>query len=935
MEERLKTLLLLYESWGNMTFWLRFAAAVSTVALSLVSVGTSVDLHTAVTALQTNTSSTVAANTVTTDESSESVTDGTMPDNPTVALPETVDESISSDATVVAPDIAITNDGVAVDLQSGNEITDVEKVGDENTQPDPLAKTDGESFTPVDIETVRDAVEQQAEANGTAETVKPNETNGTNKTAAWSDTKENLRHSAVTAVEKTQSNEQQGGRVSTVALGNNEYGAYWGSYSGKPAFFESNKNPYIQDAKGVVDVSAWQGTIDWQKAKAAGVQGAIIRISYGWDNGFDPYALRNIRECKRLGIPFGVYSYSYSYDAASARAEGNDMVSLLRKAGVSPKDLGYPVFYDLEKWVWKGHNPPTNPAVYEQIVNTWMNIVRGAGYDGQVYSYANYIKNELNRSSIHKRVGWVASYGARAGFDISLDKRGWQYTSAGKVAGIAGNVDLNAFGVKKIATTNNGNSNSGGNNSNKPTQPAQPSNAYNVTKLPKVVVPNGTYYINSYAKYSSSIDIPGGSTSNGAKTQLYSWNNSQAQQFRFTRQNDGSYEIVNVKSGKALDVYNAEAKNFAVVQQFSRNGTVAQRWFLRDAGSYYYLQSALGNWVLDLTGGNTSNGTAAALYTPNQSAAQRFTLASANTAIPTGANTWIANVRDHNMVFDISGGSTSNTARVQLYRWNATGAQLYRFAQVGNGTYTITNVKSGKLVEIGGGAMGNGGAVQQYVDNGTVAQRWFARKVGNGISFFNVKSGKVIDIPAANMYSGNKLQSFSTNGTAAQQWVVGVWKTPRDKLNELAASHRKDLPDGTVVLATANNTSKVLDVSNGSRNNAANVWLYQSNGTNAQKWRVRHDGAGYVTLINVGSGKALDIRGAGTADGTNVQQYANNGTWAQKWIAVKQGDGSVVLYSALAENKVLDVSGGSTLNRANVQLWSANGTKAQRWYAMY
>lgn len=447
-------MLLLYESWGNMTFWLRFAAAVSTVALSLVSVGTSVDLHTAVTALQTNTSSTVAANTVTTDESSESVTDGTMPDNPTVALPETVDESISSDATVVAPDIAITNDGVAVDLQSGNEITDVEKVGDENTQPDPLAKTDGESFTPVDIETVRDAVEQQAEANGTGETVEPNTSNesneagGTNETAAWRDTKGNTRHSAVTAVEKTQSNEQQGGRVSTVALGNNEYGAYWGSYSGKPAFFESNKNPYIQDAKGVVDVSAWQGTIDWQKAKAAGVQGAIIRISYGWDNGFDPYALRNIRECKRLGIPFGVYSYSYSYDAASARAEGNDMVSLLRKAGVSPKDLGYPVFYDLEKWVWKGHNPPTNPAVYEQIVNTWMDIVRGAGYDGQVYSYANYIKNELNRSSIHKRVGWVASYGARAGFDISLDKRGWQYTSAGKVAGIAGNVDLNAFGVK-------------------------------------------------------------------------------------------------------------------------------------------------------------------------------------------------------------------------------------------------------------------------------------------------------------------------------------------------------------------------------------------------------------------------------------------------------------------------------------------------------
>lgn len=82
--------------------------------------------------------------------------------------------------------------------------------------------------------------------------------------------------------------------------------------------------------------------------------------------------------------------------------------------------------------------------------------------------------------------------------------------------------------------------------------------------------------------------------------------------------------IVNVNSGKALDVRNGAAGNNAVVQQYSANGTNAQRWFIRDSGAGYYLQSALGNWVLDLSGGSTANGTAIHLYTPNGTVAQLF-----------------------------------------------------------------------------------------------------------------------------------------------------------------------------------------------------------------------------------------------------------------------------------------------------------------------
>lgn len=116
-------------------------------------------------------------------------------------------------------------------------------------------------------------------------------------------------------------------------------GARWDILDGKPAFYEGDGTLFCQDGTLVIDVSVWNGDIDWQQVKAAGVGGAILRISYGWGNGFDKKFLRNFAECRRLGIPFGIYSYSYSYDVDTARKEAEDIVSLLRQAGVSNAEL--------------------------------------------------------------------------------------------------------------------------------------------------------------------------------------------------------------------------------------------------------------------------------------------------------------------------------------------------------------------------------------------------------------------------------------------------------------------------------------------------------------------------------------------------------------------------------------------------------------------
>ncbi|MEE8758946.1 MAG: GH25 family lysozyme [Bifidobacterium sp.] len=337
-----------------------------------------------------------------------------IPGNPTQSLPSRVSSSIPDSATVVAKNLAVTTTGQVKNLQTGANVTDPRLVGTVNKPADPLAKTDGRSFIPVSVATVKKAV---SESQGGSVT-----------------------NSSETSAHTT---------VRSASFSGNEYGAYWGTYSGTPAFFESDGTLFAQQAKGVIDVSQWQGSIDWAKAKADGVQGAIIRVSFGWGNGFDPYALRNISECKRLGIPFGVYSYSYSYDSATAALEGADLASLLKQAGVSPSDLSYPVFYDLENWTWTGHTRPSSPSVYDGIVNSWYSKLQAAGYTNlSVYSYSSYLSTALNSSNIHSKTRWVASYGSRTGFSYPTNDRGWQYTSDGSINGISGSVDLNAFGNK-------------------------------------------------------------------------------------------------------------------------------------------------------------------------------------------------------------------------------------------------------------------------------------------------------------------------------------------------------------------------------------------------------------------------------------------------------------------------------------------------------
>ncbi|KFI59372.1 GH25 family lysozyme [Bifidobacterium gallicum] len=216
--------------------------------------------------------------------------------------------------------------------------------------------------------------------------------------------------------------------------------------NGKRVVRQGNGQVFSADAMKVIDVSEHQEAVDWTKVVRSGVDGAVLRLGYGIENDDVRFA-QNLQGVRKVGLPFGVYLYSYAYDAQFAREEANYVADVMDRYGI--RDNMLPIFYDLEEWTWTGHRHPTTAAQYKPIVDAFFNTLAKRGYTHvQVYSYMDYLNHELNDPSIRARTGWVAQY--KPNFDYAYPSsyqgsRGWQYTDAGDVWGITGAVDASAF----------------------------------------------------------------------------------------------------------------------------------------------------------------------------------------------------------------------------------------------------------------------------------------------------------------------------------------------------------------------------------------------------------------------------------------------------------------------------------------------------------
>ena len=233
----------------------------------------------------------------------------------------------------------------------------------------------------------------------------------------------------------------------------------WQEIDGKTYFFDKNGNKVtgeqvIQGAKYTfnsdgslntgsghlgIDVSKWNGSIDWNAVKNSGVSYVIIRCGYrGSTTGAlieDPTFRTNIKGALNAGLKVGVYFFTQATNEVEAVEEASMVLGLIKGYNIS-----YPVFLDVESS--NGRADGIDTATRTAVCKAFCQTIQNSGYKAGIYANKTWLNEKIDTPSLTGYKIWLAQYAAaptysRTKYDM------WQYSSKGSVSGISGNVDMN------------------------------------------------------------------------------------------------------------------------------------------------------------------------------------------------------------------------------------------------------------------------------------------------------------------------------------------------------------------------------------------------------------------------------------------------------------------------------------------------------------
>ncbi len=502
---------------------------------------------------------------------------------------------------------------------------------------------------------------------------------------------------------------------------------------------------------------------------------------------------------------------------------------------------------------------------------------------------------------------------------------------------------------------------------------AQKFNIVKVQDTGTKTIEDGIYNIYSKVTTNRVLQVDNKSTSNGASIKTTTSEDMANQKFNVKYNNDGTYTITAMHSGKVLDVAGADGKNGATVQQYQSNNSNAQKWFIqKNQDGTYTIISKCNNLVLDITGGSISTGAKVQTYRLNGSNAQKFTFEPCKqeqgTQSAEDGTYRIMNINNKEKVFSISGNSI-----LQMNTDTKNSNQRYELQYDGNGYYKIKHKNTNNVLTVESENPRIGSNITEQNDNNLDTQKWILKKHSESIYSIISKCGNLyIDTLTSNIQNNHKLQLKTQTDLPTQQFIL-INQTPK-------ANIKTNLENGVYQIETTGTT--VIDISGGSQSNGANVQVWKNEKVQQQKFHItKINNTDYYKITAVHSAKVLDVVGGSTSIETNVNQYSYNGTDSQQWLLkdcnngyyniiaanglylditsglVNSSGSNVQLYynngsnaqkfkitpiniinnntyeieTKLNSNKVVDISGGSTAEKANLQLWSASNVNQQRF----
>ncbi|MCD7835535.1 MAG: RICIN domain-containing protein [Lachnospiraceae bacterium] len=343
-----------------------------------------------------------------------------------------------------------------------------------------------------------------------------------------------------------------------------------------------------------IDVSYYQGDIDWSSVKNDGIEFAFIRVGYrGYGSSGalvqDTRAGQNLQNAASAGIKTGVYIFSQAITEAEAREEAEFVLEQI--AGY---DITMPVVIDYEYvsgGIGRLYNANLSSEQATGIVNAFCEVIEEAGYTPMLYANKSMLENSLNAGDIPYKV-WLANYTTETSYQGSYEY--WQYSSSGVVSGIDGRVDSDFWYDSDDAE-------------------------YTQT------IENGIYIIESALQEGKVADVNGGSGENCANIQLWSRNDKNSQKFKVIYEGDGKYSIMALCSGKYLDAEDGGATEGTNVIQYEYNNGDNQKWYIKEVSDgLYSIISASSGLYLDVYNNQSDDGTNIQLWTGNGGNSQIF-----------------------------------------------------------------------------------------------------------------------------------------------------------------------------------------------------------------------------------------------------------------------------------------------------------------------
>ncbi|WP_124100757.1 glycoside hydrolase family 25 protein [Ruminococcus sp. Marseille-P6503] len=241
-----------------------------------------------------------------------------------------------------------------------------------------------------------------------------------------------------------------------------------------------------------IDVSYYQGEVDFKKVKAAGIDFVIIRAGYGnalaYPKQIDPRFEEYYKNAKAAGLNVGPYWYSYADSVEAAKQEAKSCL-----AAIKGKTFEMPIFFDLEeqKQFAKGK------SFCDSIVKAFCNSLEEAGYFTGLYISRSPLQTYISADVAERYALWIAEYSSKCNYSGSYGI--WQYSSKGKVSGISGNVDCDYCYVDYPTTIKKGGFNGFKKASSSSSAKPQTS-AKSYTKGTQITLKNTTLYVSATAK---------------------------------------------------------------------------------------------------------------------------------------------------------------------------------------------------------------------------------------------------------------------------------------------------------------------------------------------------------------------------------------------------------------------------------------------------